>query len=141
MADQCRWHEEAARGSRSSRRRCPRVRILGRGLLVPRRQVVGACWPTDGPSKTAYNREKSYVERLLDIFEHEHQNTRAVRFRPAFVFERSAAAERRLLYGGPFLPGRLLDPRFVPAVPVPSGFHRQTAYSENLARALAGGRA
>ncbi|MEV7396996.1 NAD-dependent epimerase/dehydratase family protein [Aeromicrobium sp. NPDC092404] len=94
-------------------------------------------WPTDGPSSAAYAREKAYVERLLDVFELEHPDTRVVRVRPAFVFQRSAATAQRRLFGGPLLPGRLLDPKLIPMLPVPTGLQMQTVHSGDLARALA----
>jgi nucleoside-diphosphate-sugar epimerase len=94
-------------------------------------------WPTDGPSSAAYAREKVYVERLLDIFELEHPETRVVRMRPAFVFQRSAATSQRRLFAGPLLPGRLLDPKIIPMLPVPRGLQMQAVHSADLARALA----
>jgi UDP-glucose 4-epimerase len=104
----------------------------------PRRGgLADESWPTDGPSSAAYSREKAYVERLLDIFELEHPQTRVVRFRPAFVFQRSAATAQRRIFGGPLLPGRLLDPRFIAALPVPKGFEMQAVHAGDLARAIA----
>jgi nucleoside-diphosphate-sugar epimerase len=99
--------------------------------------TVDESWPTDGPSSAAYAREKAYVERLLDIFEREHSEIRVVRVRPAFVFQRSAATSQRRLFGGPLLPGRLLDPKLIPMLPVPRGLQMQTVHSADLARALA----
>lgn len=103
----------------------------------PRGGAVDESWPTDGPSSAAYSREKAYVERLLDVFELAHPQTRVVRFRPAFVFQRSAATEQRRLFGGPLLPGRLLDPRLIPVLPVPKGLRMQTVHAGDLARAIA----
>lgn len=99
--------------------------------------LVDEDWPTDGPSSAAYSREKAYVERLLDVFELEHPETRVVRLRPAFVFQRSAASEQRRLFAGPLLPGRLLDPRFIPVLPVPKGLQLQAVHAGDLARAIA----
>lgn len=98
---------------------------------------VDESWPTDGPSSASYVREKVYVERLLDIFELEHPEVRVVRFRPAFVFQRSAATSQRRLFAGPLLPGKLLDPRFIPFLPVPRGLRMQAVHAGDLARALA----
>lgn len=98
---------------------------------------VDESWPTDGPSSASYAREKVYVERLLDIFELEHPDIRVVRFRPAFVFQRSAATEQRRLFAGPLLPGRLLDPKLIPILPVPRGLRMQAVHAGDLARALA----
>jgi len=98
---------------------------------------VDESWPTDGPSSAAYAREKVYVERLLDIFELKHPETRVVRIRPAFVFQRSAATSQRRLFAGPLLPGRLLDPKLIPVLPVPRGLQMQAVHSADLARALA----
>jgi UDP-glucose 4-epimerase len=98
---------------------------------------VDESWPTDGPSSASYAREKAYVERLLDIFELEHPDIRVVRMRPAFVFQRSAATSQRRLFAGPLLPGRLLDPRLIPIIPVPRGLQMQAVHAADLARALA----
>jgi UDP-glucose 4-epimerase len=98
--------------------------------------LVDETWPTDGPSSAAYAREKAYVERLLDIFELRHPQTRVVRARPAFVFQRSAATAQRRLFGGPLLPGRLLDPRLLALLPMPAGLQLQAVHAADLARAL-----
>nr|MCW2728034.1 NAD-dependent epimerase [Aeromicrobium sp.] len=99
--------------------------------------LVDESWPTNGPSSAAYSREKAYVERLLDVFELEHPQTRVVRIRPAFVFQRSAATAQRRIFAGPLLPGRLLDPRYVPVLPVPKGLRMQAVHAGDLARAIA----
>ncbi len=98
--------------------------------------IVDESWPTDGPSSAAYSREKAYVERLLDIFEQRNPSTRVVRFRPAFVFQRAAATEQRRIFGGPLLPGRLLDPKLIPILPVPRGLKMQTVHASDVARAF-----
>uniref|UniRef100_UPI0028A5D8CF NAD-dependent epimerase/dehydratase family protein n=1 Tax=Aeromicrobium sp. TaxID=1871063 RepID=UPI0028A5D8CF len=55
---------------------------------------VDESWLTDGTSEATYCREKAYVERTLDGFELANPDTRVVRIRPAFVFQRSAASEQ-----------------------------------------------
>jgi nucleoside-diphosphate-sugar epimerase len=57
------------------------------------------------------------VERLLDRFETEHERTRVVRLRPGLIFKREAASGIRRLFAGPLLPGSLLRPALIPAVP------------------------
>lgn len=99
--------------------------------------LVDESWPTDGPSSASYSREKAYVERLLDVFELRHPETRVVRIRPAFVFQRSAATAQRRIFAGPLLPGRFLDPRYIPALPIPTGFRMQAVHAGDLARAIA----
>ena len=59
-----------------------------------------------------------------------------VRLRPAFVFQEQAAAEQRRLFGGPLVPGSLLQPRLIPVLPVPSGLKMQAVHADDVARAL-----
>ncbi|MEV6898811.1 NAD-dependent epimerase/dehydratase family protein [Amycolatopsis sp. NPDC051372] len=97
---------------------------------------VSEDWPTHGWPTAAYPREKAYVERCLDTFEREHPATRVVRLRPGFVFQRSAAPEQRRLFAGPFVPGSLLRPGFVPVVPDVPGLRFQVVHSDDLADAV-----
>jgi nucleoside-diphosphate-sugar epimerase len=53
-------------------------------------EPVDESWPTHSVPTAGYGREKAYVERLLDAFESRHASTRVVRFRPGFLFKRSA---------------------------------------------------
>lgn len=93
-------------------------------------------WETDGASPATYCREKAYNERALDAFE-ATGDTRVVRVRPAFVFQRSAASEQRRIFGGPLLRPAFLDRRFVPVLPVPAGLRLQAVHAGDVARALA----
>jgi hypothetical protein len=70
---------------------------------------VDETWPTHSLPSAGYGREKAYVERVLDAFEARHPDTRVVRLRPAFIFQRSAATEQRRIFAGPFLPNPLLQ--------------------------------
>ncbi|MBB5857407.1 NAD-dependent epimerase/dehydratase family protein [Amycolatopsis umgeniensis] len=74
-------------------------------------------WPTHGSPKSAYTREKAYVERVLDAFDRSHPRLRVVRLRPGFLFQRAAASEQRRLFDGPFVPGKLVRPSLIPATP------------------------
>lgn len=56
--------------------------------------------------------------------------------RPAFVFKRKAAAEQRRLFAGPLLPGRLADPRLLPAMPVVDGVRFQAVHADDLVEAF-----
>lgn len=97
---------------------------------------VDETWATDGASEAAYCREKAYDERVLDAFEAGSPGTRVVRLRPAFVFQRSAASEQRRIFGGALLRPRMLDRRFVPVLPVPSGLRMQAVHAGDVARAV-----
>ena len=97
---------------------------------------VDESWPTDGASGAAYCREKAYVERLLDDFEAEHPDTRVVRLRPAFVFQRSAASEQRRIFGGPLARPGLFDVRRIPVLPVPAGLRMQAVHTGDVGRAV-----
>jgi UDP-glucose 4-epimerase len=92
--------------------------------------------PTHGASPAAYAREKAYVERMLDAFEASTPDCRVVRLRPAFVFQQPAATEQRRLFAGPLVPGRLMRPELLPALPVPRGIRLQTVHADDVADAV-----
>lgn len=98
---------------------------------------VDESWPTDGASSAAYCREKAYNERLMDTFQATTPETRLIRMRPAFVFQRSAASEQRRIFGGALLRPSLLKPSFVPVLPVPKGLRLQAVHAVDVARAIA----
>lgn len=98
--------------------------------------VVDESWATDGTSAAAYCREKAYDERVLDAFEAEAGNTRTVRIRPAFVFQRSAASEQRRIFGGALVRPWMLDRRRIPLLPLPRGLRMQAVHAEDVARAI-----
>jgi UDP-glucose 4-epimerase len=83
----------------------------------PKDRGVDESWPTHGWPVAAYTREKSYVERVLDILERDNPGLRVVRLRTGFIFKRESAAQQRRLFAGPLLPGRLVRPGLVPVVP------------------------
>jgi nucleoside-diphosphate-sugar epimerase len=96
---------------------------------------VDESWPTHGWPEAAYGREKAYVERLLDIFAHEHQDIRVVRMRPGFVFAREAAASQRRLFLGPLLFGPMVRPELSPLVPDIRGLRFQVLAAADAAEA------
>jgi nucleoside-diphosphate-sugar epimerase len=97
---------------------------------------VTESWPTDARPAAAYGREKAYVERALDAFEARHPAIRVVRFRPAFIFQRPAAAEQRRIFAGPFVPRGLLRPGRLPILPVPEGLRFQALHATDVAEAV-----
>lgn len=99
-------------------------------------QPVGEEWITDGTSEASYCREKAYVERSLDTFELANPQTRVVRIRPAFSFQRSAASEQRRIFGGPLLRPSMLDRDKIPVLPVPAGLRMQAVHAEDVGRAI-----
>lgn len=101
----------------------------------PKDRTVDESWPTHGWPQAAYCREKAYVERLLDAFESAHPGVRVVRMRPAFLFKREAASEQRRIFGGPLLPGRLVRPGLIPAVPDLQGLRFQALHTDDAAAA------
>jgi UDP-glucose 4-epimerase len=101
----------------------------------PTDRVVDESWPTHALPTAAYGREKSYVERLLDIFERDHADIRVVRMRSAFIFKRESASEQRRLFAGPLLPGRLVRPELIPFVPDIPGLRLQALHSMDAAQA------
>lgn len=98
-------------------------------------EPVDETWPTHAVSTAAYGREKSYVERVLDDFEHDHPAVRVVRLRPGFIFKRSSAEEQRRLFAGPFLPNALVRRRLIPVVPDLPGMRFQALHTRDAAQA------
>ncbi|MFI8278188.1 NAD-dependent epimerase/dehydratase family protein [Streptomyces sp. NPDC085929] len=101
----------------------------------PKDRRVDESWPTHGWPQAAYCREKAYVERLLDIFERTHPGIRVVRMRPGFLFKREAASEQRRIFAGRLLPGRLVRPGLIPAVPDLQGLRFQALHTDDAAAA------
>ncbi|MGN9843195.1 hypothetical protein ACTMTI_34230 [Nonomuraea sp. H19] len=75
------------------------------------------------------------MERALDMFERDHPEIRVVRLRPGFIFKREAATEQRRLFGGPFLPHRLIRPGLVPFVPDTPGLRFQALHADDAGEA------
>lgn len=101
----------------------------------PKDRAVDETWPTDGWPEASYTREKAYVERVLDAFEQRHPEMRVVRLRPGFIFKREAATQQRRLFGGPFVPNRLVRPGLIPAVPDLPGLRFQAVHSADIGEA------
>ncbi|SEG98335.1 Nucleoside-diphosphate-sugar epimerase [Nonomuraea solani] len=101
----------------------------------PKDRPVDESWPTHGWPGAAYGREKAYVERVLDVFENDHPGIRVVRMRPGFIFQRVAATEQRRLFGGPFVPRRLIRAGRIPFVPDIPGLRLQVLHAEDAAEA------
>ena len=97
------------------------------------RHAVDESWPIHGWPGAAYPREKAYLERWLDVFEHEHPHTRVVRLRPGFIFQHGSASAQRRIFGGPFVPGSLV--RAIPVVPAMPGLSMQVVHADDVADA------
>ena len=101
----------------------------------PKDRRVDETWPTGGVPSSFYSRDKAEVERLLDAFEREQPGVRVVRLRPGLIFQRGAASEIRRLFAGPFLPSRLVDPRWIPIVPRHPRLRFQAVHADDVADA------
>jgi nucleoside-diphosphate-sugar epimerase len=101
----------------------------------PKDARVGESWPAHGIASSYSSRHKAQVERMLDRFEPEHPRVRVVRLRPGLIFKREAAAEIRRYFAGPFLPGSLLKPGLLPALPLPAGLAVQAVHTDDVAEA------
>lgn len=101
----------------------------------PKDTAVDESWPTDGWPAAAYCREKAYLERVLDTFEHEHSGIRVVRLRPGFILKREAASEQRRLFAGPLLPHALVRPGLIPVVPDVAALRFQAVHAADAAEA------
>jgi nucleoside-diphosphate-sugar epimerase len=102
----------------------------------PQDYSVDESWPTHALPTAAYGREKSYLERVLDIFEREHPDMRVVRLRPGFIFKRESASEQRRLFAGPLLPTTLVRPSLLPIIPDLPGLRLQALHSVDAADAF-----
>jgi UDP-glucose 4-epimerase len=102
----------------------------------PDDRPVRESWPTHALPTAAYGREKSYVERVLDVFERDRPAVRVVRMRPGFIFKRESAAEQRRLFGGPLMLNVLGRRSVIPAVPSVSGLRFQALHSRDAADAF-----
>lgn len=101
----------------------------------PKDRSVDESWPTHGWPDAAYCREKAYLERALDSFEHQHPSIRVVRMRPAFLFKQESASEQRRVFGGRFLPGPLVRPDLLPVLPDVPGLRVQALHTDDAAEA------
>jgi nucleoside-diphosphate-sugar epimerase len=101
----------------------------------PKDRPVGEEWPTDGIDTSFYARHKAAAERALDAVERAHPGLRAVRLRPALIFQRDAASEIRRLFAGPFLPSPLVRPDLVPFVPATPRLAFQAVHAADVAEA------
>ncbi|MER5931862.1 NAD-dependent epimerase/dehydratase family protein [Streptomyces sp. NPDC002054] len=102
----------------------------------PKDRTVDESWPTHGWPEAAYTREKAYLERVLDAFEQTHPDLRVVRMRPGFLFKRTSASEQRRIFAGRLLPGRLVRPGLIPAVPDLPGLTFQALHTDDAATAF-----
>jgi nucleoside-diphosphate-sugar epimerase len=101
----------------------------------PKDRLVDESWPTGGTPSSFYSRHKAEVERLLDAFERERPEVRVVRLRPGLIFQRGAASGIRRLFAGPFLPSRLVAPRWIPVVPRHPRLRFQAVHADDVADA------
>jgi nucleoside-diphosphate-sugar epimerase len=101
----------------------------------PQDRGVDESWPTHALPTAAYGREKSYLERILDTFEHDHPDVRVVRMRPGFIFKRESASQQRRLFAGPLLPTTLVRPSLLPFVPDLPGLRLQALHTVDAAHA------
>ncbi|MEV7521222.1 NAD-dependent epimerase/dehydratase family protein [Streptomyces sp. NPDC091371] len=101
----------------------------------PKDRRVDESWPTHGWPQAAYTREKAYLERVLDTYEHTHPDIRVVRMRPGFLFKRAAASEQRRIFAGRLLPSRLVRPELIPVVPDLPGLRFQALHTDDAAAA------
>jgi nucleoside-diphosphate-sugar epimerase len=101
----------------------------------PKDRAVDESWPTAGIKTSFYSRHKAEVEQLLNVFEAEHPDVRAVRLRPALKFKREAASEIRRYFAGPLLPNPLLHPDRIPIVPDTPRLVFQAVHTDDVADA------
>ncbi|MFL6191723.1 MAG: NAD-dependent epimerase/dehydratase family protein [Actinomycetes bacterium] len=101
----------------------------------PKDRRVDEAWPTHGITTSSYSRDKAYQERLLDLFERDHPQSRVVRLRPALTFKKEAASEIRRLFLGPLVPGSLARADAIPVVPKVKRLRTQAVHADDVAQA------
>ncbi|MEU4832913.1 NAD-dependent epimerase/dehydratase family protein [Streptosporangium sp. NPDC023615] len=109
---------------------------VGAYSSAPKDRSVTEDWPTHGWPGASYGREKAYMERVLDVLERDHPGMRVVRMRPGFIFKREASVGQRRLFGGPFIPQRLVRPGLIPVVPNTPGLRFQVVHSADIGEAF-----
>ncbi|MFS1302102.1 NAD-dependent epimerase/dehydratase family protein [Streptosporangium longisporum] len=109
---------------------------VGAYSSAPKDRPVTEDWPTHGWPGASYGREKAYLERVLDVLERDHPGIRVVRMRPGFIFKREASVGQRRLFGGPFIPQRLVRPNLIPIVPDTPGLRFQVVHSADIGEAF-----
>lgn len=102
----------------------------------PKDRPVDESWPTNGWPTAGYTREKAYLERVLDTFEHEYPDRRVVRIRPGFIFKKESASEQRRLFAGPLLPHGLVRPGLLPILPHPPELRFQALHAADAGEAF-----
>jgi nucleoside-diphosphate-sugar epimerase len=101
----------------------------------PKDRRVDEAWPTHGITTSSYSRDKAYQERLLDLFERDHPQSRVVRLRPALTFKKEAASQIRRLFLGPLVPGSLARADVIPLVPKVKRLRTQAVHADDVAQA------
>jgi nucleoside-diphosphate-sugar epimerase len=107
------------------------------GCYSPRRDStpVTEDWPTAGSAEAGYSREKSSVERLLDLHEAEHPERRVARMRPVFIFQRRSASQQHRLFAGPWVPRVAFRSGLLPVLPLPENLRLQALHTDDVADA------
>jgi UDP-glucose 4-epimerase len=101
----------------------------------PKDRAVDESWPREGVQSLFYSRHKAQAERDLDAIEAAHPDLRVVRLRPGLIFKREAGPEIRRLFAGPLLPGRLLNPSWLPFLPLPDRLVFQCVHAADIGEA------
>src|SRR3954463_11217149 len=101
----------------------------------PKQRRVDESWPVGGIKTSFYSRHKAACEDLLDDLERRAPKLRIVRLRPGLIFKAEAGSEIRRLFAGPFLPGFLVQKRFVPLIPRVPRLRFQAIHSRDVGKA------
>jgi nucleoside-diphosphate-sugar epimerase len=101
----------------------------------PKQRRVDESWAVEGIKTSFYSRHKAACESLLDGLEIRAPELRIVRMRPGLIFKSEAASEIRRLFAGPFLPGFLIQKRFVPLIPRVARLRFQAVDSRDVGQA------
>lgn len=109
---------------------------VGAYAPAPRDERQDESWSTAGIPSSSYSRQKAALERALDLLEMRYRNLRLVRFRPALIFKREAAGDILRLFLGPWVPRRIFDPRWCPAVPKSPDLRFQCVHSLDVGEAF-----
>lgn len=101
----------------------------------PTQGAVDESWPVGGIPTSFYSRHKAAAESMVADFAREHPSARVVVLRPGLIFKREAASEIGRYFAGPFLPGSVLRPGLIPAIPGVAGLRFQAVHTDDVAEA------
>jgi nucleoside-diphosphate-sugar epimerase len=113
----------------------PRVVVassIGAYLAGPRQFPVAENWPIGPTRSSTYSRHKVALERICDRLDWT-SDTRIIRMRPSFIFQRGSAMQQRRLFVGGIFPPAALQRRLWPVLPWIGEIRFQALHADDAA--------